>query len=944
MKKVIKRMGLLLPVLLVVFALLPSVASAEGNEASVTAGETVTPYATFLEAVSAANASEGSTLTLLQDVTVDSTVEITSADLTLDLNGFQIFETIGYSVENPILRVASGAKLTVTDMSNAQTGEIGKYYDYHDNNTCPGIGNNGTLILDGGTVTGYYGIRNTGTLILNGGLIRCSSQGTSERGVQSISGVVIGYAAATIDNGILAQNTTVEFYGTQVRDVDLEGGSIYAEDCDFRRGKSHLNFSANNTDVELHNCKIGCLIAMSLTNCTTELTGCTVEGGEIFSEGCMGIHGGSFTAYNCSIRTNDKGRNTFTISDGATVSVYGATFTNGIQIGGGVLKDVLPEGWDYTDKDGNPITFADTDTKTADNETYYIHQQKVATVTDADGNTTRYLTLADAVAAAQTLPGSTVKPLENIELDSMIEITSGTFTLDLNGYTVEYGADAAEFNGAIEFKADEVSLTIKDSSSTGEGRIKGPHYAVKLPDNYRNCYLQIDGGSFEGEKIGSLFVTASKTVINDGRFEGKTVAVLVGSLSNVTINGGYFVGEENTFSAVQNSGETPAVITLYGGIFEDGINMYCSWMDLNDLPGRCYFYVDAQGNKVIPNDGDMENSQVYTLRKFVEATVTVGDETTEYPYLSEALAAAEANPGSVLKLQKDFDLSAPVEITTGGFTFDMNGYTLSAGEQDAIQVAENASLTLLDTADEPGSLGSVNNAGSLRLENVSGSDLVSSGEVTFSGTVALPEGVVLTGGAQLKLDGLVGTDTYTVELQDADDNFATGEFAFAADGSALGKTDAARFASTCAPGYVVATNADGKLEIVLVTVEIMAGVIWEDSENADGIRPESVAVAVQRDGQTVAMMNISEGTDVFVLAKFDGETEIAYTLAFPDVEGYEKKVDGNAVTYTHVPAPTQPPATNGSANTADFAMPGLWAMAMLAGIMGAVAVCKRKEI
>ena len=64
MKKVIKRMGLLLPVLLVLFALLSGVASAEGNEASVTVGETVTPYATFLEAVSAANASEGSTLTL----------------------------------------------------------------------------------------------------------------------------------------------------------------------------------------------------------------------------------------------------------------------------------------------------------------------------------------------------------------------------------------------------------------------------------------------------------------------------------------------------------------------------------------------------------------------------------------------------------------------------------------------------------------------------------------------------------------------------------------------------------------------------------------------------------------------------------------------------------------------------------------------------------------
>lgn len=939
MKKIIKRLGLLLPVLLMVLVLLPGMASAEGNEASVTVGETVTPYATFLEAVSAANASQGSTLTLLQDVTVGSTVEITSADLTLDLNGFQIFETIGYS-ENPILRVASGAKLTVTDLSDAQTGEIGKYYDYQDNNTCPGIGNNGTLVLDGGTVTGYYGIYNTGTLILNGGLVRCSSQGTSERGVQSISGVVIGYAAATIDNGILAQNATVEFYGTQIKDVDLEGGSIYAEDCDFRRGKSHLNFSANNAEIELKNCKIGCLIAMSLTNCTTELTNCIVEGGEIFSEGCMGVHGGSFTAYNCSIQTNDKSRNTFTISDGATVSIYGATFTNGIQIAGGVLNDILPEGWEFADKDGNSITFATDDVKTSDYETYYIQQRKVASVTDADGNTTRYITLADAVAAAQTMPGSTVKPLEDIELDSKIGITSGTFTLDLNGYEVSLEEEIDVY--VVFIGGSNVDLLIKDSSDAGTGALVG-RTAILVDNAIENGRLQIDSGNFVGT-VDAAALFGGKITINGGTFTGDRNALQPCSGAEISIYGGYFAGGEEEFWIVQNSVIDHQTVTLYGGIFEDGISMSCSWMDLNDLPGRCYFYVDAQGNKVLPNDGDMENAQVYTVRKFVEATVTVGDETTEYPYLSEALAAAEANPGSVLKLQKDFDLSAPVEITTGGFTFDMNGYTLSAGEQDAIQVAENASLTLLDTADEPGSLGSVNNAGSLRLENVSGSDLVSSGEVTFSGTVALPEGIVLTGGAQLKLDGLAGTDTYTVELQDADDNFATGEFAFAADGSTLGETDAARFASTCAPGYVVATNADGKLEIVLVTVEIMAGVIWEDSENADGIRPESVAVAVQRDGQTVAMMNISEGTDVFVLAKFDGETEIAYTLAFPDVEGYEKKVDGNAVTYTHVPAPTQPPATNGSANTADFAMPGLWAMAMLAGIMGAVAVCKRKEI
>lgn len=933
MKRIIKRLGFVLPVLLMVFIFLPGMASAEGNEASVTVGETVTPYATFQEAVSAAQASEGSTLTLLQNVTVGSTVEITSGDLTLDLNGFQIRETIGYSEENPILRVASGAKLTVTDLSGAQAGEIGYFYDA-DNVSCPGIGNNGTLILNGGTVTGHYGIYNTGTVVLNGGMVRSSYQGSSDRGFYSVSGEVTGYAA-TIDCGIYAQNTTVKFYGTDVQDLKIVDGSLYAEDCDFGYGKSHINLKGTNADIELHNTVVACLVAMSLNNCDIELTGCTIEGGGFFSEGCMGLYGGSFTAYNCVIKNASSG-NTFTLTDGAKVSLYGTSFDYGIQISGGTLNNLLPEGWEFVDKDGNPITFDDADTVTSSKEMFYVQQRKVASVTDADGNTTRYVSLTDAVAAAQSLPGSTVKPLENMELDSGIEITTGTFTLDLNGFVVEC------IDTPVKITGTDVNITVMDSSAAGTGTLKGEQVILITSGSDGAC-LRIDSGNYIASKY-ALHLISGNVTINGGMFSGGMYAMQCCSEVWVSVNGGSFYGSVKDFYFVQNSNIDHQVLTLCGGVFEDGISIYCSWADLDALCGRCYFYVDAEGNRVFPADGDKENAQTYTLAKFVEATVTVGDTTTEYPYLSEALAAAEATPGSVLKLRKDFALSAPVEISAGSFVFDLNGHTLSAGVLDAIQVAEGVTLTLTDSADEPGSVGNLSNAGSLRLENISGSALTSTGDVTLAGYVALPEGVVLVDGALLELDGLAGTNTYTVELEDADGDFATGEFASAADGSALDAAVAARFASTRTPGYMVRVNADGKLEIALVTVEVLVTVIWQDHENAAGVRPQTVEVAVLRDGQTVAAKNISEGSVAFVLAKFDGESEITYTLGFPDVEGYEKKVEGSTVTYTHVPAPTQPPATNGSANTADFAMPGLWVMAMLACAMGAVAVCKRMEI
>lgn len=57
--------------------------------ASVTVNGVTTSYATFDEAVAAAKAAPGSTLTLLQDVALTETVELTG-DLTIDLNGQSI--------------------------------------------------------------------------------------------------------------------------------------------------------------------------------------------------------------------------------------------------------------------------------------------------------------------------------------------------------------------------------------------------------------------------------------------------------------------------------------------------------------------------------------------------------------------------------------------------------------------------------------------------------------------------------------------------------------------------------------------------------------------------------------------------------------------------------------------------------------------------------------
>ena len=95
----------------------------------------------------------------------------------------------------------------------------------------------------------------------------------------------------------------------------------------------------------------------------------------------------------------------------------------------------------------------------------------VAEVTTANGTSLgQYATLADAIKAAQGSGGSTVKLLADIKTNYHKETKggntwfiytdiSGTYTLDLNGYTV---------NGSLEVKDAKSNLTIKDSKGTGK--------------------------------------------------------------------------------------------------------------------------------------------------------------------------------------------------------------------------------------------------------------------------------------------------------------------------------------------------------------------------------------------------------------------------------------------------------------------------------------------
>ena len=90
----------------------------------------------------------------------------------------------------------------------------------------------------------------------------------------------------------------------------------------------------------------------------------------------------------------------------------------------------------------------------------------VASVTSG-GVTTDYATLEGAVAAAQASSDSTVKMLRSVELSKNIEVTQGTFTIDLNGKTV---SSLGGLNGAYVFKLPKGStanVLLTDTASGG---------------------------------------------------------------------------------------------------------------------------------------------------------------------------------------------------------------------------------------------------------------------------------------------------------------------------------------------------------------------------------------------------------------------------------------------------------------------------------------------
>ncbi len=109
-------------------------------------------------------------------------------------------------------------------------------------------------------------------------------------------------------------------------------------------------------------------------------------------------------------------------------------------------------------------------------------------------------------------------------------------------------------------------------------------------------------------------------------------------------------------------------------------------------------------------------------------------------------------------------------------------------------------------------------------------------------------------------------------------------------------------------GYDVAVSGYNATAIHQVeAVEISGSKTWNDNDDQDGIRPDSIYVSLLADGEKVAAQTVTEADGwewTFSADKYEDGKEISYTVTEDAVPGYDTEVDGMDITNTHAPETT----------------------------------------
>lgn len=125
------------------------------------------------------------------------------------------------------------------------------------------------------------------------------------------------------------------------------------------------------------------------------------------------------------------------------------------------------------------------------------------------------------------------------------------------------------------------------------------------------------------------------------------------------------------------------------------------------------------------------------------AQVTVGDVVTQYTDFGEALAAAQANEGSTLKMLADY--SGKFNVTGGNFTFDATGYTVKT----SMDISSGATVSIIGGSFMriDVTLNAITNKGTLNISGGRIDDVRSIGSINITGNPDFVKEMNIHGGS-----------------------------------------------------------------------------------------------------------------------------------------------------------------------------------------------------
>ena len=509
--------------------------------ASVIVGDTTTGYGSLSDALNAWTA--GSTLKLIRDVSVSSTVNVSSGAHILDLGGHTIKAgSSGYSV----ITVGSGSDTIIDDTSNEigaiTGGSVGQ--NYGGGVTVDG----GTLTLKNGAIKGntntYNGIgncgggihvRNGGTFIMEGGEI---SDNSSYVG----GGICTDSSATTVSiiGGVIKNNRTQRFgsaiwAGRNGSAVFRVGGNARIIDnistwTDDKDGEATINFISTllvSGDPTVHgNWKASGNSAPN-THINLDNVGNSIQVVEL--EGAL---------------TNDTGAPKITI----TPIYRWNDMANGKSF-------VFTKNWSKYMGDADPADYF-----VCGNPAYKVFlndsgEAEVGTPPVAHiingGTSAKYGSLSDALNAWTA--GSTLKLIKDVSVSSTVNVPYGAHTLDLNGHGIKMTG-----SGSVITVGNNATLTVEDSAPATEHRFtvsnaksNGAGLAT-VNDALTSGYKTFNGGYITGGNAG-----------NGG-------GIKVNGTANLILNGGTIIGNQASFMGAgikaDNSGDSDNIrVTVNGG-------------------------------------------------------------------------------------------------------------------------------------------------------------------------------------------------------------------------------------------------------------------------------------------------------------------------------------------------------------------------------------------